>query len=87
MFATLFAYLFTFGIGETISRHEEEKEWKDADWQKIRYLQSKRAGYDVCNTPKREKMHKKYGYVYDKDMKGQPFDITYEEYVEKNGRW
>lgn len=81
MFASLIAYLLIAMIGHVITVEEKDKEWKDKEWQKSRYIRAKRIGYDVCcNSIRREKMHKKYGYMYDPLMKGQPFDITDGEY-------
>lgn len=84
MFASLIVYLLIAMIGHAITVNENDKEWKNKEWQEDRYVRAKRMGYDVCcSSIRREKMHKKYGYKYDPLMKGQTFDITDGEYIRK----
>ncbi len=85
LISVLIIYLF----GYIISERDEDAEWKSNDYQNRRLSAAKSFGYDVTSVIVREKYHEKYGYIYDKEMYGKPFDITFREAKIKkdNGSW
>lgn len=79
------SYITVLLIAFLISRHDEDAQWRDEAYQKNRVSKARRLGYDPTAKSIRKKFHNKYGYTYDREMKNQPYDITYEEWKKKRG--
>lgn len=82
----LIGIIIVYFIGWLIRESDEDKQWKDKAYQRHRLAMAKLGGYDATCNQIREKYHKKYGYAFDPEMKGQPFDIGVKEYY-ANKMW